>query len=846
MPGSGPAASLETALWPKDMSNTLSILSSSEPSGIGLKSYNVSLPMETLAIGVDNIHHDVFLSPKFVQAARDYLLDLIRQHTSSAQFPGMEPRQSRGPDSVAFRKLLSELLQSSLTQAKYHKNIEIDLLFRLSLLKFLTSEIANQFANIILEGKEWVRQRGEPFERSQQAHVIKARLSELQASRRSVVRRVGQQVGQILADVEENTTAKTRRALFGEDFAPYYELCKNRLIFLDGGKDDVFFLEHYVLLGNYARDPDRFEAMDALFQEFLREAGITVSDDPAHKEAVDTHTALLESVQAIRAEINNLEEQREATRKRLERGESFLNKFLSSDNPADLKASLHDIESRLQHQELKLEELDPQVEDARQKLDFFRKGKASRLGEFLDDPENAQRLFDPKTGPEDSAPLRAQLLTRLLDRLEQHEMLFHVLASYEVRPIAAEYCPPLHLQQLRRALVSKDELKQVERVIKQVPAKKLSLRTIEELSRRIQRYSRDEMKEFVLRFAGDFFRLHRDLRDAEHLTAGMERINLVTTEKARELSRMNNRLYECVLQEEARPMQDNVISHVIIKADVRGSTRMTQDLLSRGLNPASHFSLNLHEPVKKLLDRFDAKKVFIEGDAIILAIFETESSAAYARPVAKACILSRQILAVCNSYNEQASSSDFPALELGLGVAFQGDAPTYWVDGDSRIMISKALNLSDRLSGCAKLAKRMLAKQKSHFSVFQFLNTMEGASAEELDEFLVRYNMNGIELNEEGFKKLSEEISLDSVETKLDLPWGRQNVALFFGEVPLGESVELLVLRKAFARQLLPDGKVGRATEHCYYEVCTSPALYNLVAALIRTNQAGALASQRR
>jgi hypothetical protein len=801
--------------------------------------------MGTLAIGVDNIHHDVFLSPKFVQAARDYLLDLIRQHTNSQQSPGMESRPSRGPDSVAFRKLLSELLQSSLTQAKYHKNIEIDLLFRLSLLKFLTTEIANQFANIILEGKEWVRQRGEHFERSQQAHVIKARLSELQASRRAVVRKAGQQVAQILADVEENTIAKTRRALFGEDFAPYYELCKNRLIFLDGGKDDVFFLEHYVLLGNYAKDPDRFEAMDALFQEFLREAGITVSDDPAHKEAVETHTALIESVQATRNEISNLEEQREATRKKLERGEGFFNKFLSSDNPADLKASLNDIESRLQHQELKLEELDPQVEDARQKLDFFRKGKASRLGEFLDDPENAQRLFDSKTGPEDSGPLRAQLLTRLLDRLEQHEMLFHVLASYEVRPIAAEYCPPLHLQQLRRALVSKDELKQVERVIKQVPAKKLSLRTIEELSRRIQRYSRDEMREFVLRFAGDFFHLHRDLRDAEHLTTGMERINLVTTEKARELSRMNNRLYECVLQEEARPEQDNVISHVIIKADVRGSTRMTQDLLSRGLNPASHFSLNLHEPVKKLLDRFDAKKVFIEGDAIILAIFETESSAAYARPVAKACILSRQILTVCNSYNERASSSDFPALELGLGVAFQGDAPTYWVDGDSRIMISKALNLSDRLSGCAKLAKRMLSKQKSNFSVFQFLNTMEGASAEELDEFLVRYNMNGIELNEEGFKKLSEEISLDSIETKLDLPWGKQNVTLFYGEVPLGESVDLLVLRKAFARQLLPDGKVGRATEHCYYEVCTSPALYDLVAALIRTNQAGALVSQR-
>ena len=827
------------------MPNELLTPSPADAPRIDLQSYNVTLPMGTLVIGVDNIHHDVFLSPKFVQAAREYLFDLIRHNTSSTYFPGIELRSAKGTDTTTFRKLLAELLQSSLTQAKYHKNIEIDLLFRLSLLKFLTFELSNQFANIILEGKEWIRQRGEHFERSQQAHVIKARLSELQSARRAVIRRLGQQVAQIVADVEENAIAKTRRALFGEDFAPYYELCKNKLIFLEGGKDDVFFVEHYVLLGNYARDPDRFEAMDALFQEFLREAGITISDDPARNEAVQAHTAVLETVQAIRNEIANLEEQRESTRKRLDRGDSIFNKFINSGNPADLKASLHDIELRLKHQEFKLEEIGPQVEEARQKLDFFHKDHAAKLGEFLNDPENAKRLFDPKSGPEEGAPLRGQLLTRLLDRLEQHEVLHLVLASYEIRSIATEYCPPLHLQQLRKALVSKDELKQVEQVIKQVPAKKLSLKSIEELSKKISRYSRDEMKEIVLRFASDFLRLRRDLRDSEHLTTCMERINLVTTEKARELSRLNNRLYECVLPEEARPAQDNVVSHVIIKADVRGSTRMTQDLLSRGLSPASHFSLNLHEPVKKLLDRYSAKKVFIEGDAIILAIFETESSVTYARPVAKACILARQILTVCNSYNERASSSDLPALELGLGVAFQGDAPTYWTDGDSRIMISKALNLSDRLSGCAKLAKRMLARQKSLFSVFQFLNTMEGASAEELDEFLVRYNMNGIEINEEGFQKLSEEISLESIETKLEMPWGKQPVALFYGEVPLGESVDLLVIRKAFARQLLPDGKIGGPTEHSYYEVCTSPALYDLVAALIRTNQAASLVPQR-
>ena len=49
-----------------------------------LKRYNVTIPMGSLSIGVDNINHDVYLSPKFAQAARDYLFDLIRQNTKAA------------------------------------------------------------------------------------------------------------------------------------------------------------------------------------------------------------------------------------------------------------------------------------------------------------------------------------------------------------------------------------------------------------------------------------------------------------------------------------------------------------------------------------------------------------------------------------------------------------------------------------------------------------------------------------------------------------------------------------------------------------------------------------------
>src|SRR5271165_4467149 len=661
-----------------------------------LKSYNVTLPMSSLAIGVDNIRHDVFLSPKFVQVARDYLFELIRQNASNSFLSGVEFRSSKPADSSTFRKVLADLLRNSLTTAKHQKNLEIDLLFRLAILKFLTSELQNQFANVILDGKEYIRKRGEYFERSQQAHVIKARLTEMQSARRDVLRLIGQTVAQILIDIEENLVAKARKALFGEDYAPYYELLKNRLIFLDGGKDDFYFLEHYVLLGNYARDPDRFEAMDALFQEFLKEAGVELPQEGPVSQAVESFRELAKEEEQSRSEVASLEEQRESLRKKLERGDGLLNKFLSSGNPAELRASLNDTEKRIKDLHLKLEQLAPQLEHAKLQADFVHKDTQGKLGDYLNDPENARRLFDPANGDESDRPARARLLGQLTTRLEEKQLTVHILASYEIRPIASDFCPPVHLQQLKKALVSKEESRRVEELLKQVPAKRLSMKPIEELTKRMRRYSREETQTMILKFATDFMRLRRDLRDAEHLSACMERINLVTAEKVRELSRMNNKLYECLLREEARPEHDQVVSHVIIKADVRGSTKMTQDLLAKGLSHASNFSLNLHEPVKRLLERYSAKKVFIEGDAIVLAIFETESSQSYARAVAKACILSRQILAVCNSYNDGAASSQLPALEIGIGVAYQGSAPTYWTDGESKIMISKALNLSDR------------------------------------------------------------------------------------------------------------------------------------------------------
>src|SRR5579871_4135565 len=143
-----------------------SMLASGAPARVTLRPYTAELPLGTLAVGVDNIHHDVYLSPAFIESTEAYLLEFIRQ-TANLTFlsqtdrvqPDRRPvarrdadrKTPRAPDAPSWKRQLSDLLNAGLQQAKYAKNIEIDLLLRVTLLKYLTQEIGTQFANLLLE-----------------------------------------------------------------------------------------------------------------------------------------------------------------------------------------------------------------------------------------------------------------------------------------------------------------------------------------------------------------------------------------------------------------------------------------------------------------------------------------------------------------------------------------------------------------------------------------------------------------------------------------------------------------------------------------------------------------------
>ena len=123
----------------------------------------------------------------------------------------------------------------------------------------------------------------------------------------------------------------------------------------------------------------------------------------------------------------------------------------------------------------------------------------------------------------------------------------------------------------------------------------------------------------------------------------------------------------------------------------------------------------------------------------------------------------------------------------------------------------------------------MLSQNPSPFRLFLFQTMTEGVAEDEADEFLIRFNLNGVELNDEGFEKLQGEIALTPLEADCVMPWGKERVAFFFGETPVGEGLEPVVIRRGFVRQILPGGKIGDAGTRVYYEVCTSPKVFELV-----------------
>ncbi|MGO9864721.1 MAG: hypothetical protein ACLPLR_14005 [Terriglobales bacterium] len=456
------------------------------------------------------------------------------------------------------------------------------------------------------------------------------------------------------------------------------------------------------------------------------------------------------------------------------------------------------------------------------------------LEQALNVPENATALVGTGNGEDSTAEDRnrqdrLEIWTRMLQR---EGVLPLVVASYEAVPLLGEYAPRVNPQQIKNALLFREEAERVEKIIAEG---RLQSDRLYAAIGRVASCRSSERSRFAARLLHDLFCYHRDLQGLAALSSGFDSINLVSDDKVRALSTVNGMLYEFLPPEEQKPAEDRVVHHVVLKADVRDSSRLTRSLTENGMNAASYFSLNLYDPVNKLLAKYGATKVFLEGDAIIVALLEREGEAMVS--VGRACVLAWEIVNLLREYNELLSRSGLPEMEVGLGIAYQDSAPLYLMDGEHRIMISDAINESDRLSSCNKRVRKKLAPDAGVFQVYSVQvggaeSNKDGADAN-MEEMRLNYNVGGICLSEAAFGKLQQEISLTSWEPGRNAPgfsgpWVDKKCEFFVGTVPIANGAfrKIAIRKNRIAQVDIRDLSNPRWLERYYYEVCANPAVY--------------------
>ncbi len=448
---------------------------------------------------------------------------------------------------------------------------------------------------------------------------------------------------------------------------------------------------------------------------------------------------------------------------------------------------------------------------------------------WLNVPENAQALVGSGQPDEATHEGRSQKarLEAWVELLEREKLMEYVIASYETVPLLAEYSPRINAQQLKNALISREERERVEKLIEEHG--KLSLQGLNSATARVAGCRGAERAKMAARFLRDFLRYHRDLRRLEALNSALDSGNLIGNWKLRELSAMNGTLYEFLLPEEQKPSEDKVLRHVILKADIRDSSRLTRSLLEQGMNPASYFSLNFYDPVNKLLAKYGARKVFVEGDAIIVALLEHEGEAP-SRSAGLACWRAR-LSTSCAATTIFWSAPDCRHWSWAPAFRFRIQRLCTCWTANRQIMISDALNESDRLSSCSKRVRKAIAGVEGPFNVYAFQTVKDADAGESPEDFILKYNLNGIRLSEAAFQRLQQEISLEPCQLELPRLWGSEVFQLHRGLVPVGNEIfKKILVRTSRIAQIDPHKfSLQHWTERPYYEVCTNPAIYAML-----------------
>jgi len=737
--------------------------------GFPLKSYSINLSLNRLNPGVDNIRFDVHLSPRFCKTTSKLILQLIARQFKTSNAPGLDEKLNWFRERDEFKRFCFVVLKDAINKAKLAHEVQIDYLAQIAVIELFIKEIGKQYEACIQTFRNVIR-KNEIARNHNMTIKLKEELSQIMQDRKSIYREVSIDIFKCLFEVQAEGLNGLREVNLGREAILPDEFFSNSLLKVDSPSDDTFMIEEYVLLGYRLEDPNRYETILYLIKSFLSDLyknsfgsqEIANQNTIISRESNEFHDTYNKIINNLIKEVDNID--------------ILFNYFHSQNLYKKLKK---------------------------------RKGNKEELLELK------QRLKEQKT-----------LLNLFLKKFSSGGLIERIVAFYEMQHIYHEYCPPLSPQEVLQFIVTTGARKNIINKLKKFKkyyGKSYSLRPLRKIINNQKRITNKKKKEYLLQFMKGFACYHRDLENFKLLKNSIDCVNLTFEERIIKLSRANNTLYEFLLPQELVLGEKPIINHVIIKADVRGSTDIVSQMKAKGLNPASNFSINFFDPISEIVSRYGAFKVFIEGDAIILSIYEHADTPGNCYSVARACGLAVNMLQIVEQYNIINKKNNLPQLEIGIGIEHCDGSPTFFFDGDNRIMISPAINKADRSSGCAKSLRKLFSAKKMPFNLYVFQKIPEKYIDATDDDLFIRYNVRGIELSEAGFEKLSEEIELELIECKMP-ELQKDKIKIYTGKFYMVSGKhQRIVIREGHIPEVNPsDMSIIRMTSRKYYEVCNN------------------------
>lgn len=738
------------------------------------------LKLHTFPRGIDNAHIDVLLMPELVNASRELIRALIEEQLHHHQ--RNEGIVASSPDVVAaFNEVYSAICLSVAQHARRTSRKEIAQLFQLALLKLMLSQADAELQRL---KKELENVRGK---RSSSSGSLDRRYHQqlLTFSRfQNVIRyKVCNQAMRVLSKIEHTGLRKLRKSVLGVSWPVAEDVLFNPLLQLGGlGREDEFLHEYPLILFK----SDNFVKLNKLLVDALSAWLPAYTGYPPVSLQGQDYRSL-----PTRRDKGELPGYAEV--------EWFMRSTLAATEYKDKKTC------------------------------------------WLDNPANLTKLLGgedrhwPLAGPwqHNQWPVFQRALVAKLEKaLSQAGLLEEALAAAVLPDICRESGLQGHARLIYEYLYGARTRKVMLGQLQSIDSVKNAAQLIGRLDTARKSFKQmpvDQRYQLLVKVMGGFARLRRDLKLSWSAYKAMNLIRLIGDQNDLELSRSNALLQEFSASSDRRMDETSVVGHAILKADLRGSTVLTAQMREKDLNPAAYFSKNLFDPINRLLEDFAAIKVFVEGDAVILTILDYAGHQQDGLVIARACGLAYKILEVVRNKNMENRHLGLPELELGVGITYIDEAPTYLFDQGHKITISPAINRADRLSSCApNLHQHKLSANKNGWGVEVVLPTNRDPDLQG-QEALLRYNVNGIELDLPAFEKLGTELILKKVKSRS--MGGRPNDKYYVGRFPdIAGKTNWLVVREAVVslwdgRHLLENPESGQK----FHEIVADSDMINKV-----------------